>query len=282
MKIALTGSSGFIGTYFMKHNTSYEISTFSFQYDDIDSFDFSDFDTVIHLAALVHQMNGADPKKYQEINTTKTLQLAQKAKDAGVQQFIFMSTVKVYGEENDISYTESTSCHPMDDYGKSKLIAEQELQKLQNEYFTLSIIRTPIVYGAGVQANIKNLITLVKKVPLLPFGDIKNQRSMVYVGNLSALIDTVIEKKANGIFLASDDKSLSTTELILQITSALKKKVYLIRIPLFEKLLKKIKPSFYQRLYGNLKVDNSWTKQQLSFRNPYTTEEGIELMIQGQ
>ena len=282
MKILLTGANGFIGTYLRQNITTHEIIPFSFQTEEVNTLDLSGYDSIVHLAALVHQMNGASTEEYNSINVLKTLELAKKAKLDCIKHFVFMSTVKVYGEENDLPYTETSPCHPQDDYARSKLRAEQELQKLANDNFIVSIIRTPIVYGAGVKANIKNLIALVKKAPLLPFGDIQNQRSMVYVGNLCSLMQIILAQKREGIFLAADDKSLSTTELILQITSALKKKVYLIRIPLFEKLLKKIKPSFYQRLYGNLKVDNSWTKQQLNFHNPYSTDEGIKLMIQGQ
>lgn len=283
MKILLTGATGFIGSYCLKYSRYKEaLVPFSFQHDDIAHFDFSTIDTIIHLAALVHQMEGADPTDYERINVTKTVQLARKAKENGVKHFIFMSTVKVYGEESDTIYTETTPPHPQDDYGKSKLSAEQELLKLQDDHFKISIIRTPIVYGYGVKANIKNLITLVQNIPLIPLGGIHNQRSMVYIGNLSHLIDTVIEKKANGIFLASDDAPISTTKLIQKMAKALKVKRYLIILPFFSYLLKKIKPSFYQRLYGSLKVDNSRTKQQLNFHNPYSTDEGIEFMIQGQ
>lgn len=281
MNILLTGSSGFIGNFFKKNNTSYKIIPFSLQYDDIESFDFSTIDTIVHLAALVHQMNGADPKKYQEINVTKTLQLAQKAKHDGVKQFIFMSTVKVYGEESDTVYTETTPCNPQDDYGKSKLLAEVELSKLCNEHFTVSIIRTPIVYGAGVKGNIKNLIDLIQKIPILPLGNTHNQRSMVYVGNLCALIECVAERRAEGIFLASDDTVLSTSEFIRKIASTLEKKLYLAHIPLFETVLKFVKPAFYQRLYGNLTVDSTQTKAKLEFHNPYTTDEGINTMLKG-
>jgi UDP-glucose 4-epimerase len=168
-----------------------------------------------------------------------------------------MSSVKVYGEESNIAYSENSYCVPQDDYGKSKLKAEQELQKLEDNDFKVSIIRTPIVYGYGVKANIKNLISLVSKVPVLPFVNIKNKRSMVYIGNLCHLIDEIIKQEKAGVFLASDDTPLSTTRLILLIAKSLDKKVYLIQIPLFKTLLKSLKPSFYKRLYESLEVNRS-------------------------
>ncbi len=280
--ILLTGAQGFVGSYFYTvYQKKYNIQKFSFLTDDFGVLDTRGVDVVFHLSALVHQMAGASAEEYEKVNVTQTLELAKKAKDAGVKQFIFMSTVKVYGEETDDVYTENSECRPEDEYGKSKLKAERELLKLESEDFIVSIIRTPIVYGYGVKANIKNLVHLVKKVPVLPFGKIKNRRSMVYVGNLCHLVDVVIEQEKSGVFLASDDEPLSTTRLIELIAKELNKKVYLIKIPFFEALLKLLKPLFHKRLYGSLEVDNALTKERLNLKNPYSVEKGVRLMIHG-
>ena len=283
MKLLITGSNGFVGNYFInQYKEKYEIKTFSFLKDDINSLDCSDVDVVFHLSALVHQMDGASKEEYEKVNVTQTLQLAKKAKECGVKQFVFMSTVKVYGEETESVYTEKSICNPEDEYGKSKLKAELELKKLEDEIFKVSIIRTPIVYGYGVKANIKSLVKLVNKMPILPFGNIQNKRSMVYIGNLCYLVDVVIEQQKAGVFLASDDEPLSTSRLIELIAKNLNKKVYLIKIPFFESFLKLVKPSFHKRLYGSLEVDNSITKEKLNLKNPYSVEDGIRLMINGE
>ncbi|MFY9083308.1 NAD-dependent epimerase/dehydratase family protein [Aliarcobacter butzleri] len=282
MKLLITGSNGFIGNYFINnYKSKYNIKTFSFLKDDINTLDCNTIDIVFHLSALVHQMGGASTNEYEKINVTQTIELAKKAKESGVKHFVFMSTVKVYGEETNSKYTENTVCNPEDDYGKSKLKAEQELQKLEDENFKISIIRTPIVYGYGVKANIKNLINLVNKVPVLPFGKIKNKRSMVYIGNLCHLVDEIITQEKQGIFLACDDEPLSTSKLIELIAKNIEKKTYLIKIPFFESLLKILKPSFHKRLYGSLEVDNSVTKERLNLKNPYSVEDGIRFMIKG-
>lgn len=282
-KLLITGSNGFIGNYFINnYKSKYNIETFSFLKDDINSLDCRYLDAVFHLSALVHQMGGASASEYEKINVTQTIELAKKAKESGVKHFVFMSTVKVYGEETNSKYTENTVCNPEDDYGKSKLKAEYELQKLEDENFEISIIRTPIVYGYGVKANIKNLISLVNKVPLLPLGKIKNKRSMVYIGNLCHLVDEIITQEKQGIFLASDDEPLSTSKLIELISKNLNKKIYLIKIPFFETLLKILKPSFHKRLYGSLEVNNTLTKEKLNLKNPYSVEEGIKLMLKGE
>ncbi|MFY4788432.1 NAD-dependent epimerase/dehydratase family protein [Aliarcobacter butzleri] len=280
--LLITGSNGFIGNYFINnYKSKYNIETFSFLKDDINSLDCSDLDVVFHLSALVHQMGGASASEYEKINVTQTIELAKKAKESGVKHFVFMSTVKVYGEETNRKYTENTVCNPEDDYGKSKLKAEYELQKLEDENFEISIIRTPIVYGYGVKANIKNLINLVNKVPVLPLGKIKNKRSMVYIGNLCHLVDEIITQEKKGIFLASDDEPLSTSKFIELIAKNIEKKTYLIKIPFFESLLKILKPSFHKRLYGSLEIDNTITKEKLNLKNPYSVEDGVRFMIKG-
>ena len=282
-KLLITGSSGFIGSYFVnKYNDKYQIQKYSFLKDNINTLDYHNLNTVIHLSALVHQMGGASKEEYERVNVTQTLSLAHKAKESGVKHFVFMSSVKVYGEETDIAYREDSLCKPEDEYGRSKLKAEIELQKLEDSIFKVSIIRTPIVYGYGVKANIKNLINLVEKVSILPFGGIENRRSMVYIGNLCNLIDVVIDKKISGIFLASDDKAISTTRLIELIAKELNRKIYLVKVPFFETLLKVVKPDFHKRLYGSLEVDNNKTKEILDFKNLYTVEEGVRFMIHGE
>ena len=281
-KLLITGSNGFVGKYFInKYKNKYEIKTFSFLKDDINNLDCSDVNVVFHLSALVHQMSGASCEEYERVNVSQTLELAKKAKENGVKQFVFMSTVKVYGEETDSKYSENSICNPEDDYGKSKLKAELELQKLEDQDFKVSIIRTPIVYGYGVKANIKSLINLVNKVPLLPFGKIENKRSMVYIGNLCHLVDEIIIQKKSGIFLACDDEPLSTSKLIDLIAKNLAKKTYLIKIPFFESLLKILKPSFHKRLYGSLEIDNTITKEKLNLKNPYSVEDSVRFMIKG-
>ena len=282
-KLLITGSNGFVGSHFInQYEHKYNIKTFSFLKDDINTLDCKDINIIFHLSALVHQMGGASAEEYEKVNVTQTLALAKKTKESGVKHFVFMSTVKVYGEETSNRYSENSVCNPEDEYGKSKLKAEIELRKLEDENFKISIIRTPIVYGYGVKANIKNLINLVNRISILPFAKIQNKRSMVYIGNLCHLVDVVIEQQKSGIFLASDDEPLSTSKLIELIAKNLDKKIYLIKIPFFETLLKTLKPSFHKRLYGSLEVDNTFTKEKLNLKNRYSVEDGIELMIKGE
>ncbi|NQY54542.1 MAG: NAD-dependent epimerase/dehydratase family protein [Campylobacteraceae bacterium] len=279
--ILLTGSNGFVGSYFKnKYSGKYNLNTFSFLNDNLEDLNLSNTNVIIHLSALVHQMDGASKEEYEKVNVTQTLYLANKARKMGVNHFIFMSTVAVYGLKSGV-IDNNSKCNPFSDYGKSKLKAEKELLKLNNADFKISIIRPPIVNGYNAPGNMKSLINLIKKVPILPFGNIQNKRSMVYVGNLCHLIEEIIVQNKVGIFLACDDNPLSTTKLCELISKSLNKKVYLIKIPFFESLLHLVKPSFQKRLYESLEIDNRKTKKILNLSNPFSVEDSINFMIKG-
>jgi nucleoside-diphosphate-sugar epimerase len=136
------------------------------------------------------------------------------------------------------------------------------------------------VYGPGVKANMYNMITLIRKFPVLPFGGIQNKRSMVFVGNLIALIKHIISCQAHGLFIAGDPEPISTTMLAKLIARSLKKKRLFVKIPSFSiSLLKQIKPSIGHRLWSSLELDNGNTNQSLGFIPPYSTERGIVEMV---
>jgi UDP-glucose 4-epimerase len=214
-KLLITGSSGFIGRNFIGTSGNINILEADLLTQKISEIDLAKSDSVLHLAALVHQMQGSPEDQYFKVNRDLAFDVAKKAKAAGVKQFVFMSTAKVFGESTTgiQAWNEYSDCHPQDAYGRSKYEAEKLLLSLQDDNFKIAIVRSPLVYGAGVKANMYNLVKLVNKFPVLPLGGIKNQRSMVYVGNLVALLKHIIETQAFGIFIAGDAESLSTTRL---------------------------------------------------------------------
>ena len=151
---------------------------------------------------------------------------------------------------------------------------------MEDNNFTVSIVRSPLIYGEDVKANMLNLMELINKIPILPFGGISNKRSLVYVGNLVAMIQEIIIQQKSGIFLASDKQVVSTTQLIKMIADAMDKKRLIISLPSFlRKVLLIIRPGLYERLFGNLEIDNHQTLQSLHFSPPFSTKEGIYRMV---
>jgi len=167
--ILLTGASGFIGQGFIELNSEkYNIESHSLQKNKVSDIDFSRIYSVVHLAGIAHQMQKIDNQIYFDVNHHLTVELAKAAKANGVTHFLFMSTIKVYGEkkENEV-LTEYSTCNPEDAYGKSKLQAEQALQQLESDTFKVSIVRPPLVYGPRVKGNMIRLIQLADwSIPL--------------------------------------------------------------------------------------------------------------------
>ncbi|CAM3609660.1 NAD-dependent epimerase/dehydratase family protein [Arcobacter aquimarinus] len=280
--LLITGSTGYLGSSFInQHKNKYLFEKFSLLNQKIEDINFDRIDIILHCAALVHQKVEHSYEKYHDINVEYPVKLAKLAKQNGVKQFVFISTIAVYGEEEE-KLDENNICNPITPYGKSKLEAEKELLKLIDDNFVVSIIRPPMIYGKNAPGNIDSLIKLVKKIPIIPLDKIENKRSFISIQNLCFIVDEVITQQKAGIFLVSDDESLSTSRLIELIAKNLDKKIYLIKVPFFESLLKILKPSFHKRLYGSLEVDNSITKDKLNLKNPYSVEEAIKLMIKGE
>lgn len=281
-KVLITGADSFVGTNYIKYSQNKEIDEISLIDNQPEEINFRGYDVVLHLVAIVHQSKTISEKEYFKINRDLCLRTAEEAKKTGVKQFIFLSTVKVYGEFNPESgpWIENSECYPEDSYGRSKYEAETELRKLEDNDFTVSIIRTPLVYGKDVRANMLNIMKLVDRMKILPFGKVNNKRSFTYAKNLIGFIDRIIEEKASGVFLAMDSKPLSTTELVQLIAKYLDKKVILINIPKpIVNLGKILMPKIFERLYGSFEMENSQTLEQLNFVPKYSTEEGIRDMV---
>lgn len=281
-RILITGANSFIGTNFIKNSKFKEIGELSLYDFNPGEIDFRNYDVVIHLAAIVHKSKRIPESEYFVINKDLAFRIAENARKAGVSQFIFLSTIKVYGKFvlGSEPWKEDSVCWPDDAYGRSKYEAEKAIQLLENKEFIVSVIRTPIVYGPGVKANMLKFIKLIERFPVLPFRGVKNTRYYTFVENLVDYIDRIIELKASGIFIAMDDYALSTSDVALSIAKFLHRKPLIFRLPRFVvRTGVFLYPRFFERLYGSIRLDNSQTKKVLNFTPRYSTEEGLKRTV---
>lgn len=248
---------------------------------------FNGVDVVIHCAARVHVM-GDDSlnalKEFRRVNVDGSLNIAKLAVKHNARRFIFISSIKVNGEntEGGRVYKPDDIPSPQDPYGISKMEAEEGLRKIAAETdMELVIIRPVLVYGPGVKANFFNMIRWIHKGIPLPLGAINNKRSLVALDNLIDLIITCIRHPAaaNQTFIAADGEDLSTTDLLLRMGAALNVPARLLPIP--QALLIFLaaalrKQSFAQRLCGSLQVDISKARDLLGWKPPLSVDEGLQ------
>ena len=246
----------------------------------------SGVDIVIHIAARVHVMDDVveDPlAEYRKVNLEGTLNLARQAAFGGVKRFIFISSIKVNGESTRPGeyFTADDEACPADPYAISKWEAEVGLNKLAIETgMEVTIIRPPLVYGPGAGGNFRSLIRWVNNGIPLPFGAIRNKRSLVALDNLVSLIITCMNHvaAANQIFLVSDGEDLSTRDLVKRIAEALAKPARIIPIPVWLLNLAGLllgRRSMVQRLRGSLQVDLSKERKLLGWEPPISVTEAM-------
>lgn len=241
---------------------------------------------IIHCAARSKVLNENAVNSlaaYRIVNVDGTLNLAKQAVQAGVRRFIFLSSIKVNGEQSipGDRITSRDNASPENAYSISKWEAEQALHELSAKTgLDVVIIRPPLVYGSGVKGNFLSLLSWLNKGIPLPLGAIQNKRSLVCIDNLIDLVTTCIDHPAatNQTFLVSDDEDISTTELLKRLGNSLGKPARLLPIPfsLFQLSAELLgKKDVTQRLLGNLQVDISHTKETLGWAPPVSMEEGL-------
>ena len=241
-------------------------------------------DTVVHLAARVHVMDETAEEPlaaYRRVNVAGTERLARMAAANGVKRLVFLSSVKVHGEETSARYTEEDHPAPLDPYGVSKREAEDILGKIAAETsLEVVIIRPPLVYGPGVKANFYRLMSIVERGLPLPLASINNARSLIYLGNLiDAIVTCATHPLAAGqTFLVGDGEDVSTPELIRRLATALGHPARLLPFPpALMRLAGRMvgKSAAVDRLLGSLTVDSGKIRRELNWSPPYTMAEGL-------
>ena len=312
MRVAVTGASGFVGQAVItellsrqydvhavvrsldksSHVSAKAIQTFPVGEigPDTDWRDaLTEVDCIVHCAARAHAMNETDAlEAYRAVNVDGTRRLAEQAAGMGVRRLVYLSSIKVNGEQTVPGDRFSTlnNTFPEDPYGISKWEAEQALHEVSAKTgLDIVIIRPPLVYGPGVKGNFLSMLGWLSRGVPLPLGAIKNRRSLVGIDNLVDLIITCIDHPAaaNQTFLVSDDEDMSTTKLLRRLGAALGKPARLIPVPasLLELAARLVgKQDIAQRLLGNLQVDISKTREILNWTPPISVDEGLRKTAQ--
>lgn len=263
--ILVFGKDSYIGTNFEKwlnksKEGNYNISSISSKDDEWRKEDFSKYDVIFCLAGIAHvSANKKLEDLYYKVNRDLPIEVAKKAKAEGVKQFIFMSSMIIYGADGKIGQfkiiKEDTSKVPIDFYGRSKLEADEAIQKLSDEKFKTIIIRAPMVYGPNCKGNFPKLKKIAKILPIFP--DIENNRSMIYIDNLVECIKQNIDNENSGIIYPQNKEYVSTKSIIEAMAKAMNKKMHFVKIfnPILKLLSKKI--NYINKIFGNKVYDKS-------------------------
>lgn len=289
-KILITGINSFIGTKFSEYvrqwPDQYQVDTISLLDGNWRKASFSGYDCIYHVAGIAHvKETQKNAHLYYEIDRDLAVEVAQKAKAEGVSQFIFPSSMSVYGMSEGI-ITRAISPAPVTNYGRAKLEAEYELYKMHSDQFKVAIMRPPMVYGKGCRGNFQFLVKIAKTVPVFPAY--RNQRSMIHVDALCAFVKDLIDEEGKGIFIPQDENYICTSEMVQRIGQEMGKKIKLLKC--LEPITKII--AHYTRVgrkaFGNLRyeVDPCWCRNGykvsiLDFVFPITESRktGIDVVI---
>lgn len=236
LKLLITGANGFIANAVLdslKDSDEIEATAISVRGDGWKKLSFSGYDSILHTAGVAHV--DPDPSladQYEKINHQLTVEVAKKAKAEGVGQFIFLSSIIVFGEAARAgkrqTITTKTRPSPANAYGRSKLDAETDLRRLASDRFRVAILRPPMVYGKGCKGNYNNLVKLAQRLPVFP--EFYNNRSMLYVENLAELIRLIVLRRDKGTFHPQDLVPRSVTEIVHEICHVHGKKMRFLRI----------------------------------------------------
>lgn len=263
-KILIAGANSYIGTSFDRYMAQWPQE---YQVDTIDMIDgswreksFAGYDSVFHVAGIAHistkKLDEQSRERYWKVNALLPVEVAQKARAEGVGQFIFLSSMSVYGEHGSIKHpvviTRETKPAPKDIYGESKLKAEESILPLDDDDFHVCVLRPPMIYGPGCKGNYQMLEKAALKMPFFP--DIKNERSMLFIDNLCAYVMSVVNGRLSGIHFPQNSEYVCTSQIVKEIALAHGRRIRMTRAfnPIIWLLMYR---TTVQKVFGNLVYD---------------------------
>lgn len=228
-RVLITGAGSYIGTSFEKYikenyPDEYIIDTVDMLDEKWRDKDFSGYDSVFHVAGIAHRKEtNENVGLYYTVNCDLAVEVAKKAKKDNVKQFVFLSSMSVYGMDTGV-ITKETSPIPKSNYGKSKLMAEEGITALATGEFKVCVLRPPMVYGKDCKGNFQSIVKIVKKSPVFP--RVKNKRSMIYIDNLSSFVKYCIDNELQGLYFPQNKEYVETQLIADCVAKAFKKKLY--------------------------------------------------------
>jgi len=270
-KILITGKDSYIGEsvakWLARFPGRYVTHTIDMRGNSWKEHDFSRYDVVFHVAGIAHDSSRrALEDLYYSVNRDLAIATAQKAKNEGVRQFIFMSSILVYGGSSGLSQviTRDTVPSPSSVYGKSKLEAEEGIRSLESDQFKVVIIRSPMVYGKGAKGNYPKLAKIARSLPVFP--DFDNQRSMIHIDNLCEFIRLMIENEERGVFFPQNGEYVRTSEMVRLIAEASGRRIRLTKIfnPVIRALGRKVQ--VLNKAFGDLVYEKSMSEYKEDYR----------------
>lgn len=280
-RILITGKNSYIGIsvedWLKREPEKYFVETLDMKGESWKEFDFSKFDVVFHVAGIAHV--STEPKMdslYYKVNRDLTIEVANKSKQSGVKQFIFMSSIIVYGDSKSSKrvISKDTIPTPSNFYGKSKLEAEEGILPLQSDGFNVVILRPPMIYGKGSKGNYPRLAKLAKVTPVFP--DFSNERSMLYIGNLCEFIKVIVDYDETGIFFPQNKEYVSTSDLVKTIADVHHHKIWMIR--LFNPIIRFLfKVQLINKVFGNIVYEKKMSECQNKNYQVYNFKDSIRI-----
>lgn len=269
-KILITGADSYIGVsvenWLMNEPSKYKVDTVDVKDSSWKEKDFSGYDVVFHVAGIAHV--SSDPKMeamYYKVNRDLTIEAAKKAKAEGVKQFIFMSSIIVYGDSSSSKRVidRDTIPTPSNFYGNSKLQAEIGIKDLEDDNFKIVVIRPPMIYGKGSKGNYPKLAKMAQKIPVFP--DIDNERSMLHIDNLCEFIKVVINNEESGLFFPQNKEYVKTSEMVRLIAGVNGKKIWMTKM--FNPILRMMFGiGVVSKVFGNLVYEKSMSEYKVDYK----------------
>ncbi|MEB8305383.1 NAD-dependent epimerase/dehydratase family protein [Staphylococcus xylosus] len=272
--ILITGENGYVGNQFqyLMGKDGFKVERMSLRNNNWKHQSLSKYDVIIHLVALVHN-NKANAKisDYMNVNFHLTKELAQKAKEDGVNHFIFFSTMSIFGLSGSLlekcEINQFTPYNPNTPYGHSKLLAEREIRKLENDNFVINIVRPPMIYGKEAPGNFSKLIKVANISRIFP--DFKNERSVIHIENLYKDLLGLVENPISGTIHPQNIEYMNTNEALSLIRKHQGKIDAIIELPI-PKVIKSLlgKIEIINKVYGNLTYSKTIDLRKIN-RNQY-------------